>query len=158
MGASLFVVFLLSSTFFAQAQQAEPAPAVTIMELEDLAAVIEDEAAREQLLSQIRTLITTRKNTEVNSPVESGSAWLTAAFSENVKEISRRLVTAADSLRDVPVLFAWVQDQAANPNTRQRWFDQTFKVALILLAGVVAEWRVSAQYLQEAAQVDFPGE
>jgi len=140
LGASLFVVFLLSSTFFAQAQQAEPAPAVTITELEDLAAVIEDEAAREQLLSQIRTLITTRKNTEVNSPVESGSAWLTAAFSENVKEISRRLVTAADSLRDVPVLFAWVQDQAANPNTRQRWFDQTFKVALILFAGGVAQW------------------
>ncbi|MCH8155124.1 MAG: hypothetical protein IH786_07650, partial [Proteobacteria bacterium] len=53
----LFVVFLLSAPFFAQAQQAEPAPAVTVQELEDLAAVMEDEAAREQLLSRIRALI-----------------------------------------------------------------------------------------------------
>jgi len=48
------VVFLLLGSTFAQAQQAEPAPAVTVQELEDLAAVMEDEAAREQLLSRIR--------------------------------------------------------------------------------------------------------
>ncbi|MCZ6490743.1 MAG: mechanosensitive ion channel, partial [Acidobacteria bacterium] len=142
LGTSLFVVFLLSSTFFAQAQQAEPVPVVTITELEDLAAVMEDDADREQLLSRIRTLITTRKDTEVKSSVESAGARLSAAFSENVKETSRRLVTAADALRDMPILFAWIWDQAENPNTRQRWFDQTFKVAWILLAGGVAEWLV----------------
>ena len=138
----LFVVYLLSAPFFAQAQQAEPAPAVTIQELEDLAAVMEDEAAREQLLSRIRALIATRKNTKVESPVESAGARLIAALAENVRETSGRLVTAADALRDLPVLFAWVRDQAANPNTRQRWFDQTFKVALILFAGGIAQWLV----------------
>ena len=138
----LFVVYLLSVPFFAQAQQAEPAPAVTIQELEDLAAVMEDEAAREQLLSRIRALIATRKNTKVESPVESAGTRLIAALAENVRETSGRLVTAADALRDLPVLFAWVRDQAANPNTRQRWFDQTFKVALILFAGGIAQWLV----------------
>jgi len=135
----LFVVFLLSGPFFAQAQQAEPAPAVTVQELEDLAAVMEDEAAREQLLSRIRTLIATRKNTQVEPPVESAGARLIAAVSENVRETRRRLVAAADALRDVPVIFAWVRDQAANPKTRQRWFDLIIKVALILFAGGVAE-------------------
>ncbi len=43
----LFIVFVLSGSFFAQAQQVEPAPAVTVQELEDLAAVMEDEAARD---------------------------------------------------------------------------------------------------------------
>ncbi len=98
----LFVVFLLSSPFFAQAQQAEPAPAVTIQELEDLAAVMEDEAAREQLLSRIRTLIATTKNTEANLPVESAGARLIAALSENVRETRRQLAAAADALRDAP--------------------------------------------------------
>lgn len=135
----LFVVFLLSGPFFAQAQQAEPAPAVTVQELEDLAAVMEDEAAREQLLSRIRTLIATRKNTQVEPPVESAGARLIAAVSENVRETRRRLVATADALRDAPVIFAWVQDQAANPKTRQRWFDLIIKVALILFAGAVAE-------------------
>ncbi|MEE8351819.1 MAG: mechanosensitive ion channel protein, partial [Rhodospirillales bacterium] len=135
----LAVVFLLSGPFVAQAQQAEPAPAVTVQELEDLAAVMEDGAARKQLLSRIRTLIVTRKKSQVQPPVKSAGARLIAALSENVEETRRRLAAAAASLRDVPVIFAWVQDQAANPKTRQRWFDLMIKVALILFAGAVAE-------------------
>ena len=135
----LAVVFLLSGPFVAQAQQAEPAPAVTVQELEDLAAVMEDGAARKQLLSRIRTLIVTRKKSQVQPPVKSAGARLIADLSENVEETRRRLAAAAASLRDVPVIFAWVQDQAANPKTRQRWFDLMIKVALILFAGAVAE-------------------
>ena len=135
----LAVVFLLSGPFIAQAQQAEPAPAVTVQELEDLAAVMEDGAARKQLLSRIRTLIVTRKKSQVQPPVKSAGARLIADLSENVEETRRRLAAAAASLRDVPVIFAWVQDQAANPKTRQRWFDLMIKVALILFAGAVAE-------------------
>lgn len=145
LGASRFslfgfvVVFLLLGPTFAQAQQAEPAPAVTVQELEDLAAVMEDEAAREQLLSRIRALIATRETTQVKPPVKNAGARLIAALSEYVRETSRQLVTAADALRDVPVLFAWVRDQAANPETRQRWFGVIIKVALILFSGWIAQ-------------------
>lgn len=135
----LFVVFLLSGPFLAQAQQAEPAPAVTVEELEDLAAVMEDEAARERLHSRIRALIAARKNTEVTPPVESAGARLIAALSENVRKTRRQLAAAADALRDVPEIFALVRDQAADPKTRQRWIDLIVKVALILFAGWVAE-------------------
>ena len=132
----LAVVFLLSGPFVAQA---EPAPAVTVQELEDLAAVMEDGAARKQLLSRIRTLIVIRKKSQVQPPVKSAGARLIADLSENVGETRRRLAAAAASLRDVPVIFAWVQDQAANPKTRQQWFDLMIKMALILFAGAVAE-------------------
>ena len=135
----LFIVFILSGPFLAQAQQAEPAPAVTVQELEDLAAVMEDEAAREQLLSRIRALIATRETTQVKPPVKNAGARLIAALSEHVRETSRQLVTAADALRDVPVLFAWVRDQAANPETRQWWFGVIIKVALILFSGWIAQ-------------------
>jgi len=135
----LLIVFILSGPFPAQAQQAEPAPAVTVQELEDLAAVMEDEAAREQLLSRIRALIATREDTQAKPPVESAGARLIAALSENVRETSRQFVAAADALRDVPGLFAAVWDQVTNPQTRQRWFDLIVKVALILFAGWVAE-------------------
>ena len=94
---SLFIVFILSGPFLAQAQQAEPAPAVTVQELEDLAAVMEDKAAREQLLSRIRALIATRKNTQVEPPVASAGARMIAALSENVRETSRQLVAACES-------------------------------------------------------------
>ena len=100
---------------------------------------MEDEAAREQLLSRIRILIATRKNTQVKPPVESAGAQLIATLSENVKETSRQLVATADALRDVPALFASVQDQVTNPKYRQQWFDLLIKVTLILFAGGLAE-------------------
>ena len=100
---------------------------------------MEDGAARKQLLSRIRTLIVTRKKSQAPPPVKGAGARLIAALSENVEETRRRLAAAAASLRDVPIIFAWVQDQAANPKTRQRWFDLMIKVALILFAGAVAE-------------------
>ena len=136
----LFVVFLLSGPIFAQ--EVELVPAVTVQELEDLAAVMEDEVAREQLLSRIRTLIATRNDTEVKPPVESTGAWLIATLSEKVRETRGQLVAAADALRAVPALFTSLRDQAANPTTRQRWFDLIIKVALILFAGGVAAWLV----------------
>ena len=122
----LLVVYLPSSPFFAQAQQAEPAPAVTIEELEDLAAVMADEAAREQLLSRIRTLIATRKNTRVEPPVASTGARMIAALLENVRKTSRQLGAAADVFHDVPDIFTWVQDQVVNAEPRQRWVDRMF--------------------------------
>jgi len=138
----LFIGFFLSGPCFAQAQQTEPDLAITVQELEDLAVVMEDETAREQLLSRIRTLIATNKNTQVKLPVESAGARLIAALSENVKATSRQLVALADALRDIPELFASVRDQAANPKTRQLWFDMIIKVALILFAGWAAKWLV----------------
>ncbi len=135
----------------AQAQLAAPAQetenlAVSVEELEDLAAVMKDEAARERLLSRIRALIASQKSTGEGAQggplAKSASARLIAALSENVRQTSRQLAGAADVLRDVPDLFAWVRDQAANSAARQRWFGLIIKVALILFAGGLVEWLV----------------
>ena len=115
--------------FSGDAVWAAPAPTDTVQELEDLAAVMEDKAAREQLLSRIRTLIATQKdivkNTQVKPQVESTGARLVAVLSENVRETSRQLVAAANTLRGVPDLINAVLDQAANAKTRRRWLDLT---------------------------------
>jgi small conductance mechanosensitive channel len=139
----VLVVFLLSVPFVTEAQQAAPAPTDTVQELEDLAAVMEDKAAREQLLSRIRTLIATQKdivkNTQVKPQVESTGARLVAVLSENVRETSRQLVAAANALRDVPDLINAVLDQAANAKTRRRWLDLIIKILVIVFAGWLAD-------------------
>ena len=71
--------------------------------------------------------------------MESSGARLIAALSENVRKTRRQLAAAVDVLRDVPVIFALVREQAANPESRQRWFYLIIKVALILFVGWVAE-------------------
>ena len=133
------VAFILSGPFAAEAQQAPPVPAELVQELEDLARVMEDKAAREQLLSRIRALIATRKNSQLEAPVEGVGARLIGVLSENVKETSRQLVAAVNALRNVPQLIAAVRDQVANPKSRQRWFDLIIKLAAIVFIGWVAE-------------------
>ena len=54
-------------------------------------------------------------------------------------ETGRQLGVVADALRNAPVHFAWVWDQAANPEIRQRWFYLMIKMAVILFAGWLAE-------------------
>ena len=134
----LMAVFLLSVPVLTQAQQEELAPAVTVEELEDLAAVMENEETREQLLSRIRALIATSRDTSLNSPVASAGAQLIVTLSERVRETSRQLVAAADMLRDVPALVASLREQVSDPETRRVWIDLIVKVALILFAGWVA--------------------
>ena len=133
------VAFILSGPFAAEAQQAPPVPAELVQELEDLARVMEDKAAREQLLSRIRALNATRKNSQLEAPVEGVGARLIGVLSENVKETSRQLVAAVNALRNVPQLIAAVRDQVANPKSRQRWFDLIIKLAAIVFIGWVAE-------------------
>ena len=140
--SGLFLVFFLLAPLAAQAQQAEPAATVTAQELEDLAAVMEDEAARQQLLSRIRTLIATRSDRQTKTSVENASSRLLATLSDNIRETSRQLVAAANTLRNVPVLFQSIRDKASNPETRSRWFNLILKVAIILIAGGVAGWLV----------------
>ena len=135
----LFIVFLLSAPSFVYAQETRTASAVTVQELEELVSVMEDEAAREQLLSRIRTLIATNDLRQVKPPEESVVARLIAALSENVKKTSHQLAIAANALRNMPVFFASVWDQTANPENWQRWFDLIIKMAVILFAGGVAE-------------------
>ncbi|MGE4611494.1 MAG: mechanosensitive ion channel domain-containing protein [Paracoccaceae bacterium] len=135
-----FVVAIVLSPLIAQAQQAETALTVTSQELEDLETLLEDETAREQLLSQIRALIATINYTEENILVKSASTRLIAALSENVREANQSLVAAADAVRGVPALLSLFLEQAAIPNVRQFWLVLLIKVTSILFAGAVAEW------------------
>ena len=137
---SIFVVAIVLSPLIVQAQKAEPALTVTGQELEDLATLLEDETAREQLLSQIRALIATINYPEENILVKSASTRLIAALSDNVRDASQSLVAAADAVRDIPALLSLFMEQAAIPNVRQFWLVLLFKVTSILFAGAVVEW------------------
>jgi len=135
----LFVGVLLSGPSHAQSRHDGSDPAVTVPELEDLAEVMADPAARKMLLSRIRALIATRETPEATPGLAGAGTRIITVLSENMRETSRQLVAAADALRNVPNLFAVLRDQATNPETRQRWFYLILKVTMILFAGWVAE-------------------
>jgi len=137
---ALFVFCLVLGPSVIHAQQTESATAVAVPELEALVAVIKDKTAREQLLSQIQALIAiSKKPPQVEPSEESSVSRLIEALSENVNKASRQLMTAAYTLRNVPVLFSSLRDRATDSKNRERWLELIIKLVIILFASGAAE-------------------
>ncbi len=107
--------------------------------LEALAADIEDEAKRKELVGHIRALIAVRRGLVEEAPVESLGARFIATLSDNVRETSSQLLSAAETLSDLPALGRWLRDQAGDADARGLLLGLLVKLGLILAAGIAGE-------------------
>lgn len=136
----LLLAILLVSPPLAQAQQSELQPVVSVQELEDFAASLEDKAARDKLISSIRALAEVKRVTQTQQPIESSGARLIADLSANIRQVSQQVLAAAKTLGDVPVLASLIAKGVSEPETRRQWLGLMIKVTLILLAGGLAQF------------------
>ncbi len=136
----LLLVILLLGPSFTQAQQVEPVPLVSVQELEELATTIEDETARNKLISSLRALAEVKKMTQIKQPVESVGARLIADLSANIRHVSRQMLAATETLSDIPILATAIQKGIADSDTRQHWLGLIIKVVLILIAAGMGEY------------------
>ena len=97
---SLFTAFAAASPALAQAADAGAAPSVSVTDLEALVDTIQDEAKRQELVTQLRGLIEAAKGTEAEQPVESLGPRLITSLSAMASEASRELVNAANRMSD----------------------------------------------------------
>jgi hypothetical protein len=119
---------------------AEPAaPAqVSVQDLETLAATIEDEAKRKELLAQIRGLIEVARGAPQDE-VETLGPRLVSTLSATAGEISDEIVAAANRLSNLPVLTAWIERQVTDPQVRSIWLLALLKLTAAIAVGWLAE-------------------
>ena len=120
---------------------------VAVEELESLVATIEDEAKRQELLSQLRALVAARKGVEETAPPEGFGARLIAELSANAAEAGRQLVAGVQRLGNVPALWAWLGAQVGDAESRRLWGLAFFNLIVILAVGWLAE-RAAARLLE----------
>jgi small-conductance mechanosensitive channel len=60
--------------------------------------------------------------------------------SASLSDAGTQLVAAVRSMNDLPLLWRWVATQAADPIARDRVLDTAWKLAAVVLAGLLAEW------------------
>ncbi|MSO88724.1 MAG: mechanosensitive ion channel [Rhodospirillaceae bacterium] len=142
-GLGLFLGLAMAAPKTAAAQTAAttaagPGPA----ELEALAATLEDEAARRQLIDHIRALVAVQQKqpeSPIALPPDSLGAQLLAFLSQQVADISRSLFSALAFVNDAPNLLMWVWLQAESPEGRNRLLEIIVKVAVVIGIGMLAE-------------------
>lgn len=123
------------------AAQEAPAPDASIAELEALAATIEDEAKRAELLANIRALIAANQGETAESAAATRDfgTRIVHALAESARLTGSQLVDLADAVGDLPEALEAISPEAADPEARARWTELLVKLVVVLGVGWVVE-------------------
>jgi small conductance mechanosensitive channel len=141
--AFLAFVVLAGSPAPVRAQSATAPAAVTptatatptTEQLQQLVATLKDDKARTQLVDELQTLIAAQDET-AKTATPSPFAWF-ATLPAQFDAVGGEVLAAAPVLIQAPRIVGWVEDQASDPDLRQRWFDITAKLVAIFGAGLI---------------------
>jgi small conductance mechanosensitive channel len=137
----LVLVFALMP-FAPVAAQQQPAalPAVSQQDIDALLATLEDPAARDKLIQQLKALKAVQTQQAQTVEPEGLGAILLSSLSERVREASDALVTTATAILDLPSIVTWIATELAQPAVRSRWLDVLVKIGITLFAALAVEW------------------
>lgn len=133
----LLALMVLAVSAAAQAQV--PSPAVSAEELEKLVTTLEDDAARKQLVAQLRSLIEAQRAAQPQLPDRVAARFL-GTLSDRLAELGGAIFAAAGFLADAPRLVGWMGGELGDEATRARLIEIISKVGLVVLAGALAAW------------------
>lgn len=105
-------------------------PAASKAEVEHLIGTLEDPAARQKLIGQLRLLVNADKADEPG---------LLPLISEQMQDVSDELLATATALSEVTHVAQWLNVQITDPRLRDRWTDILGKLVAILGGGILAE-------------------
>ena len=112
---------------------------MTADELGDLLETIEDETERRKFADRLRALIAA---SDEEKSVERPGGWgarIVTRLSEGIGNTGNQLVAIARSVSDVPAFAAWLRLQATEPGARAFWWWLAWRLAVVVVAGLVAE-------------------
>ena len=115
---------------------AEPAP-VSTDELQRLVDSLQDDAAREKLVEQLRGLIAAQRGVEKEKPA---GAAIFNQVTQQVEAFSGEILAGAAIVVDAPRLLDWVGEQASDTAARRLWAEAAFAFTLIFGGAALAEW------------------
>lgn len=121
----------------AQEQPAEPA-ALTPGEMESLIRDLEDPAAREQLIQQLKMLAQAKQAAAPPSEVQSATAELLEAVSRQLDTFTENALQIAENVNELPRVLSWAREQATDPQAQQLWMEVLLNLALVLGLGYLA--------------------
>jgi moderate conductance mechanosensitive channel len=115
--------------------------AVSVEDLRQLSAALEDDARRAELLANLRALIELREAALVKEELRAGTllAGFIGELSESVAEIQDAVAALGGRLERLPAQAASALEQVLDPETRARWLTAVAVAAAVVIAAVTAE-------------------
>jgi small conductance mechanosensitive channel len=121
-------------------QQPAAVPAVSQQDIDALLTTLQDAAARDKLIQQLKTLKAIQAQQQQTVEPEGLGAILLSSLSERVREASDALVTTATAVLDLPNLVSWAAAQLADPGVRHHWAEVLLSIGITLISALAIEW------------------
>ena len=114
---------------------------VTADDLQILVNAIQDPVARKKLVTELQGLIAAQRGVQKSSPSQAAHKFFTS-LADGAHAIGDEALAAATVAVDAPRVIGWLREQASDGQTRQRWFEVTTRLAIIIGLALVADWLV----------------
>jgi len=109
-------------------------------ELRDLVKMLESDAARKKLISQLNALLEVKKTIAPKKSDVTFGARVLNLVSSRIDTISAEFVAVTRAILDVPNVYDWMVRQFSEETQRSRWLEISWKIALALFIGLIGEW------------------
>ena len=145
-GIALALAALLALAAPARAQPASapasassPGQPVSADELQQLVDTLDDPVARQKLVTQLQALIAAQRGQQQQSALAS-PATAFDTLSDQFDTMATEILSAAKVVINLPRLFRWLERQVESEPQRAFWLTVGTQLALILTAGLIANW------------------
>ncbi len=127
----------------ASAAPAAPITAADRAHIEELIRTIEDPAARERLVDQLRSLAAAGPAAAPPSPAPiPEAAGLLGDLAQILQNASDELIETATAIANVGNVGDWLIGQIQDSNARDRWFRVLGRLVVVLVVGWLVEWLI----------------
>jgi len=134
------------------------APAIAVEDLKGLAATLEDEARRSELLLHLRTLIAAQEQSRQAEPAPGLGDWTMKWVVGAAGEAEEALGAVTGYFGDWPALVAWAKRELQDPAARARGLNEALAFVGIFAAGWIAEFLVWMTLSGTRRRLDGPAQ
>jgi small conductance mechanosensitive channel len=133
----LLPALLLPLSLTAAAQDVDGAHAIDPAKVEDLVKTLENPAAREKLIEQLKALTAVQEDAAGPQSVDELGLGLVELITSRANSLARASVELSSAIVDLPHLTDWLLMQATDARLRGYWIDLFVKLAVVLGGGIV---------------------
>lgn len=139
----LLLVLFGCALFFAPvrgaiAQEAVAVTAAQPAEIESVIKTLEDPAAREELIRQLRILSRAQQPAAPASEVKSAASQALRAISGRLNTVTESVVDLTGNINQIPEVFGWFKKGLADPQSQRMWTEVLINIVLTVGLGYLA--------------------
>ncbi len=159
----LLVALALLWVMPAQGQDIPASPPLSAQEAGKLADKLEDDQARQELVETLRALEAVNKQTEEPEQTPGlidALGGILGQLTAGLAALGVQLAELAGAAGDPDALKGWFDEQSSKPELRAFWLALSWKLALVLGAGLLARWllrRILAPSRRAIETRHYPG-